>query len=343
MKIDILCSDGSPLKVTLATLMGTDPAQPGVGGSEYALLTMCEAWHNAGHQVCLYNNPDILNGSPFEQRKISDFNPQDDRDVLIIFRSPNTRATNAKGLKVWWSCDSHTTGSYPAFSKLVDKIVTISPHHSEFFKLTYGIMNTIDIDLPVRTWEYEYDIETVPYRCIFTSVPDRGLAEMMMCWPHIVKQIPEATLVVTSDYRLWGCGAARNEHYLHPFIGNTSAKMLGAIKRPQLVEEELKAELFVYPCIFDEQFCISCSEAQIAGAYPISSDFGALFTTNMGTVINGDPRISEWREKFIKVVVENLLDRHGLKMKRQENQKKAWNRFGIERILEEWKTKIFDV
>jgi hypothetical protein len=63
----------------------------------------------------------------------------------------------------------------------------------------------------------------------------------------------------------------------------------------------------------------------------------------MGTVINGNPRTSEWREKFINVVVENLLDRHGLKMKRQENQKKAWNRFGIERIIEEWKTKIFDV
>jgi hypothetical protein len=340
MKIDILCSDGSPLRVTLATLLGNDPAQPGVGGSEYGLLTMCEAWVKAGHQVCLYNNPDFA-GSPFTQKRIDEFNPSEDRDVLIIFRSPNMRAVNAKGLKVWWSCDSHTTGSYSAFAAVVNKIVTISPHHSEFFKLTYGIMNTIDIDLPVRCWEYNQPIEKVPYRCIFTSVPDRGLAEMMLCWPHIVRQVPEATLMVTSDYRLWGCGAARNEHHLHPFIGNTSARMLGAIKRPQLVEEELKADLFVYPCTFDEQFCISASEAQIAGAYPITSNFGALPTTNMGTVIDGDPRNPAWREQFIKVVVENLLDRHGLKLKQQDIQKKAVNRFGIERILEEWNKKIF--
>jgi len=306
------------------------------------LLTMCEAWHKAGHQVCLYNNPDFVS-SPFEQRKVSDFNPQDDRDVLVVFRSPNTRATNAKGLKVWWSCDSHTTGSYPAFAKLMDKIVTISPHHSDFFKTTYGITNTIDIDLPVRCWEYNQSIKKVFYRCVFTSVPDRGLAEMMMCWPHIVRKVPEATLVVTSDYRLWGCGAARNEHHLQSFIGNTSARMFGAIKRPQLVEEEMKADLFVYPCIFDEQFCISASEAQVAGAYPISSDFGALSTTNMGTVINGNPRTSEWREKFINVVVENLLDRNGLKIKQRDVQIKALNRFGIERILEEWKTKILNV
>jgi glycosyltransferase involved in cell wall biosynthesis len=343
MRIDIVCSDGSPLRVTLATLLGNDPAQPGVGGSEYGLLTLCEAWTNAGHQVRLYNNPDIPGGSPFEQRKVNEFNPQDNRDVLIIFRSPNTRVTNAKGLKVWWSCDSHTTGSYQSFSSLVDKIVTISPHHSEFFKLTYGIMNTIDIDLPVRIWEYNQSIEKIPYRCIFTSVPDRGLAEMMLCWPQIVRRVPEATLVVTSDYRLWGCGAARNEHHLHPFIGNPSAKMLGAIKRPQLVEEEMKAELFVYPCTFDEQFCISASEAQIAGAYPITSDFGALPTTNMGTIIVGDPRDSMWREKFIEVVVENLLDRKGLKQKQHEIQRKALHRFSTERILEEWNKKIFDV
>jgi glycosyltransferase involved in cell wall biosynthesis len=340
MKIDILCLEGSSLKVTLATLLGNDPAQPGTGGSEYGLLTMCEAWGKAGHQVCLYNNPDIPNGSPFEQRKVDEFKPQDNRDVLIIFRSPNFRANEAKGLKVWWSCDSHTTGSYPAFAKLVDKIVTISPHHSDFFKTTYGITNTIDIDLPVRCWEYNQPVEKVPYRCIFTSVPDRGLAEMMLCWPHIVKQVPEATLVVTSDYRLWGCGAARNEHHLQPFIGNPSARMLGAIKRPQLVEEELKAELFVYPSTFNEQFCISASEAEVAGAYPITSDFGALPTTNMGTVIKGDPRTSEWREKFIWEVVNYLRDFSCVK--RDEVQKKALARFSIERILEEWKIKIFE-
>lgn len=335
MKIDILCSDGSQLKVTLDTLMGNDPAQPGVGGAEHSLLTMCEAWSKAGHEVCLYNNPDIPNGSPFEQRKVIDFDSQDARDVLIVFRSPNFRAYNAKGLKVWWSCDSHTVGNYTEFSKMVDKIVTISPHHSDFFKQHYGIMNTIDIDLPVRTWEYDQTIEKVSYRCIFTSVPDRGLAEMMMCWPHIVRQVPEATLVVTSDYRLWGCGVARNEHHLQSFIGNTSARMFGAVKRPQLVEEELKAELFVYPCSFDEQFCISASEAQVAGAYPITSNFGALLTTNMGTVINGSPKTSEWRDKFIQVVVETLKDRQELKRKQNEIQVKALNRFNIERILDE--------
>jgi len=341
MKIDVLTNDGSPLGVTLKTLMGDDPAQPGVGGAEYALLTMCDAWYKDGCQVCLYNNPIIPNGSPFEQRNICDFDPSTNRDVLIVFRSPNRRSFGARGLRVWWSCDSHTTGNYVEFSKLVNKIVTISPHHSNFFKQHYGIMNTIDIDLPVRTWEYEQDIQKVPYRCIFTSVPDRGLGEMMMCWPHIIRQVPDASLVVTSDYRLWGCGEARNDHYRTLFMDNPSARMLGAIKRPQLVEEEMRADLFVYPCTFDEQFCISCSEAQVARAYPITSNEGALPTTNMGVVIDGYPRSSTWREQFIKVVVENLLDRHGLKMKQQEIQTKALNRFEIERILNEWETKIF--
>ena len=85
------------------------------------------------NQVCLYNNPIIPNGSPFEQRNICDFDPSTNRDVLIVFRSPNRRSFGARGLRVWWSCDSHTTGNYVEFSKLVNKIVTISPHHSNFF------------------------------------------------------------------------------------------------------------------------------------------------------------------------------------------------------------------
>jgi hypothetical protein len=42
MNIDILCKDGSPLGVTLNDLWGEGQRGIGVGGSEYALLTLCE-------------------------------------------------------------------------------------------------------------------------------------------------------------------------------------------------------------------------------------------------------------------------------------------------------------
>jgi hypothetical protein len=99
MKIDYLTNDGSPLGVSLATLLGNDPNQVGTGGAEAAMLTLCEEWTKAGHQVRLYNDPRPGWDSPFEQLPIGAFNSQDNRDVLIVFRSPNLRMIDAKGLK----------------------------------------------------------------------------------------------------------------------------------------------------------------------------------------------------------------------------------------------------
>src|SRR3990167_9125269 len=155
LHIDVLCGDssGSSLGVCESTIWG-DRFRGGVGGSELALLTMCRLWHDEGHKVVLYNNPWSINGvggtSEFEQRPIHAFSPGDNRDILIIFRTPNPKAVPAKGKKIWWSCDQYTVGDYRHFSSFVDKIVCISPFHARYFEEVYGITNTIVIDLPVR-------------------------------------------------------------------------------------------------------------------------------------------------------------------------------------------------
>ena len=47
MKIDILANDGSPLGVTMNSVWGKD-GRIGVGGSELAILTLCEGWTEMG-------------------------------------------------------------------------------------------------------------------------------------------------------------------------------------------------------------------------------------------------------------------------------------------------------
>ena len=108
MKIDIIVNDGSPLGVHLDDVAGYGD-RFGVGGAELYLLTLCELWTKFGYSVRLYNNP-TRQTSPFEQLQVSDFDPQEDRDVLIIFRSPNPATIGAKGLKIWLSCDQYTVG-----------------------------------------------------------------------------------------------------------------------------------------------------------------------------------------------------------------------------------------
>lgn len=339
MKIDILCNDGSPIGVTCADIEGSTH-RVGLGGAELALLTMCEAWHKRGDKVVLYNSPAIKNGSPFEQRDIGEYSRDEKRDVVIVFRSPNGKVVGGQGKIVWWSCDQYTQSDFKAWSRHVHEIVTISPEHNEYFENVYGIHGSKVIDIPVRDWEYEQVIKKVPNKLIFCSVPDRGLVYMPMLFSEIKRRVPDVTLTITSDYRLWGSANALNENFRVDWLGKKDVQFLGAIPRSQLVKEQLSSQIMAYPCSYQELFCIAAAECQVAGAYPVTSNVGALKTTNMGTVIPFPPNMAMFNEQFLERVIDLLQHPDKLKEAQDEVRTKAKERFSIERILREW-DKVF--
>lgn len=334
LKIDVICNDGSPLGVVFADVYGEN-GRVGIGGAELALMTICDEWQKFGHQVRLYNNPTNPEGSSFKQYPIDSFSPQDNRDVLIIFRSPNARIKNARGLKIWWSCDQYTVGSFKEFSTQVDKIVTISPFHATHFETTYGIQNTVTIDLPIRLDDYSQKIDKIPNRLIFCSVPDRGLEILADCYDSIKEEIPDLSLVITSDYRLWGVDGARNERFVSKFLGKDGVKFLGALPRRDMVMEQLRAQVQAYPCTYDELFCYAVAECQIAGALPITTDLGALATTNMGIQISGNPNDRLWKSAFVDMIIQNLKS-EDLPNIQSKVQEMAIERFSLNRILGAW-------
>lgn len=339
MNIDILASDGSQRLVTSKTIWG-DKWQIGVGGAELALLTMCEEWTRRGDTVRLYNDPRESNDC-FEQLPIQDFHPGENRDALVIFRSPNVKAIPAKGLKVWWSCDQFTQGNFQRFARFTDRIVTISPFHAQYFQDTYGISGTVVTDLPVRVHDYpEERPEKIPHRFLFSSVPDRGLEQLWRIWPLIRQEIPDAEVVITSDYRLWGAGAPLNEQYRVRWMARDGFVFLGAVKRERLIEEQLKASIMAYPCTYDELFCIAVAEAQYAGVYPITTTKGALQTTNMGTLVNWNANDRRGDSLFVELIVKTLTNPSfpGAAMAIQD---KAAERFHPDTILRHWDTEVF--
>lgn len=334
LKLDILCNDGSPLQTHLSDIYGAN-GRVGLGGAELALHTLCEAWHKSGHRVRLYNNPLHTDQSPYQQFPIDLFVPEDERDILIIFRSPNFRMAEAKGKKIWFSTDQFTIGDFAEFSTKVDKIVTISDFHANYFKDTYGIEDTITIDLPVRVEDYQQEVEKVPNRLIFCSIPDRGLNLLAQYFPAIKSVIPDASLVITSDYRLWGVPGAGNEGHIKNFLGMDDVRFLGAIPRRELIIEQMKAQIQAYPCTYDELFCYAVAECQVAGAYPITSSIGAIKTTNMGTQIDGNPQEYNWGVSFISSIIATLQYKD-LHQKQEELREMAIKRFSLDRILGEW-------
>lgn len=339
--IHVLCNDGSPLGVTERTMRGED-GRLGIGGAELALLTMCGAWNFYGNNVTLYNDPKEGGASSFKQKTLAEFDPHEYRDILIVFRSPNRRIDEANGKKIWWSCDSYTVDDFREFRQHVEKVVCISPHHAKYFKDMYGISDAISIDLPVRTWEYERSPLKISKRCIFTSIPDRGVMELHAAWPRIHVEVPEASLVITSDWRLWAdwCTEEQIRHFKLAYARHPNIIYRGAVRRSELVRIQQEAEVHLYPCIFEEQFCISVAESQVAGVLPITSDAGALPTTNMGRVIHGNPQDPKWQDIFVRNAVELLTDPK-LDQKQEYVRETARKRFSIETILNKWEEKVF--
>jgi len=101
----------------------------------------------------------------------------------------------------------------------------------------------------------------------------------------------------------------------------------------------MEAELHLYPSTFEEMFCISVAESQVAGVFPITSTSGALPTTNMGKTLFGNPDDNSWRyfcENSSRTPSDPELS------KKQEWLKEcAKKRFSIENILNQWEEKIF--
>lgn len=344
LKIDVLANDGSPLSVTEKSITGTE-TRIGVGGAELALLTLCAGWKFYGNDVTLYNNPNEGGASTFPQKTLDEFDPKADRDILIIFRSPNPRIfmDGVKGRKVWWSCDQYTQGSFAQFASWVDKIVCISPYHQTYFKNTYGILNTEYIDLPIRTWEYKDKVEKIKHRCIYTSMPDRGIMPLHAAWARIVSKVPDASLVITSDWRLWSEQAdpfATNPYRI-AFASLPNVSYLGAVSRQKLIRCQMEADLHLYPCTYEELFCISVAESQVAGTVPLTSNRGALPTTNMSSVISGVPTDPEFIDIFVDKAVE-LLNDPKLTDRQNYVREVAMRRFSLEHIVNQWEEKAFN-
>lgn len=342
MRIDIYTVNGSPSGVTPHEI-----EWPGVGGAELHLLRWAENMGKRGHIIRIYNDPRLpynQGGVSFRNRR--EYIPQDERDILITFRGYNPIVENSRyRLHIGWTVDQYTNLEYP-YDKYwypsVWKMVGISDFNRRDHIKRYGITSdrfeVIDIGSDVS--EYSGQIKKTPLSFIFSSVPHRGLAQMFRLWPTIKRNFPGATLTVTSDYGLWNGGAdAGNSEFKQMARGLEGVKFVGRVPREELIEIQKKTQFHVYPCIYDENFCISIAESQMAGTICVTPAIGALETTNFtGYVLyNHEPDTEKFNDAVMNIISEHAF---GTNYEMLENasriQQNAFNRFGWDSICQEW-------
>lgn len=338
MRIDILTIDGSPSGVTPPEI-----ERPGVGGSELALMQWARVMARRGHEVSIFNNP--RNPGVYENvsfKHAGEFKPQEYRDVLLTFRGPKVEETRGAryGIAVGWTTDQFEKSYQEPWYATTDGLVGISEFHRTDHKARCGLledrMRVIDIgcdeaDFPV--------VPKVPYQFMYNSMPNRGLVYLTGLWPLIRDRYPKARLIVTSDFSLWDNGrGGGGEEYRALFRGMPGVEFRGAVARRELLRLEGESEIHFYPCAFEELFCISNAEMQMAGAYAVTSSSGALKTTNCtGYVSSYRPGTQAFRDdalRAIDLLYQESTERRAEKVRSIRDA--ARTRFDWNRIAHEW-------
>ena len=89
-------------------------------------------------------------------------------------------------------------------------------------------------------------------------------------------------------------------------------------------------EYWLYPCIFEETFCLTALEAAISKTCVISNNLAALSETvcDRGIITHGDPRSKEWQEecltKLFEVMESEKLKNECVNLNYQWAKKLTW-------------------
>jgi len=121
-----------------------------------------------------------------------------------------------------------------------------------------------------------------PVRLLFHPTPWRGLNVILGAMQYI--KDPNITLDVYSSCDVYGSEFRDAHHKDFVELFDQAKKLpnvnyIGYKPNQYILDHITDYQIFAYPSIFEETFCISAVEAMSAGLYTIVTNFGALFET----------------------------------------------------------------
>jgi glycosyltransferase involved in cell wall biosynthesis len=306
----------------------------GVGGTEAMVVVLSEALAARGVNVTVATRIDREDCNGVRFQPVETARPRADVTVLVKQWSEAARGTGP--VRVFFATDVHvpdrqmiarclewSTTSFALSPFMRAKLQDVVPAPA------MGILPP-----PIALEDYASLADERPPVLLYCSVPDRGLYYLKDLFPAIRRRVADATLVITSDFSLWGRATAKNA-FLRFFEHQPGVEYLGHVDRPRLVAEQRRARVLAYPCTFEEGFCIAAAECMAAGAVPVTTNAFALTTTvgEAGMLIDGRPRSWFYRRRFVNAVTALLSDDGQWFQKSRACRARAHN-YGSARIAE---------
>lgn len=334
------------------TIYPPDYLDRGLGGTESLFVTLTRELVKIGHEVVVYANTykeDTYDGVSWKSiwRTSTDDNEYDFKVILRYLEAFDYPIKSKK--TILWSHDNFYDEkriNYYFEKKLLDKIVVVSKYHRSI--TINSLPNQIDniIEVPNSYDNYLYNkfknIEKVKYKCIYCSVPIRGLNYLLEIWDEVTKILPEAKLYITSDMTLWGSTKQDDRHVMNELYLSLDSRKnivrLGNIPKEEVAYHQATSELMLYPTDFDELFCISALEC-LSVKTPVVSTYRAglieRVQENNGKLIKGNPDTEHYKAEFLEESLKLLQNRdllHDFQTAAQNNV----DQYSIEHIALIW-------
>jgi len=272
--------------------------------------------------------------------------------VQICTSIPGKVPLDPNKINILWQKNSYDQGNLHSFFtnpsrfKEYDWYVFNSHWNYEKFRYFFGIPEDKCVvikngtnNFPQRKTYKKGD----PIKIIHHCTPWRGLNVLLLAMQMVKNK--DITLDVYSSCQVYGSEFANHHNKDFEPLFEQAQKLpnvnyIGYKPNEYILENMNKYDLFVYPSIFEETFCVSALEALAAGVHVITTNFGALPETcsEWPTYINFTKDHNLMGEAFAHAIdaSAHYLHEEGMQKYLDEQQKFFKRFYSWERKGSEW-------
>lgn len=324
----------------------------GLGGTESTFVLLARALAKLGHHIEVYNccfKDGVYDGVSWKSLWSIDQNKK--IDVVISLRLLETFKEykfNSPIRAVWIHDEALQGASQLDENGDVNMWISVSVTQKEFIERKEVIRpenwfvtrNAFDEEIYTDSLR---KIKKVKNQVIYCSVPDRGLKSLFEMWSEIKERIPDAKLVVTGSFALWGVSDEENNRIFKEIYDKVfklkDVTIFQRLSKYELSKFQAESEVMLYPTDFNEMFCISALECFAAGTPIISSRKAAMIERvkdgENGFLIDLPYKSPAYKKEFIDKACY-FLENQSTKNVFSQNALKVSNKMNFEQLAREW-------
>jgi FkbM family methyltransferase len=300
---------------------GSDILSSGVGGSETYIIELSRWIQDTGifdcFVFCNCSQPELFNGVRYLSL--------DDYPSFIFSHTIHSIIISRYTKYIPLSIESNPQRIYLVLHDTtpIDNIIPIHPMLKNILCLTDWHSSLFLQSFPQfshNTQSFYYGIDTstfvpsqkIKHSFIYSSFPNRGLLPLLQMWPKIKYHLPDATLHIYSDIHATWVNTVSKDHMQQIkdiLSSNLDGVFLhGWVSKQELARAWSTADIWLYPCIFQETFCLTALEAAATKTLAIAPPLAALNETigDRGILVPGNPLDSSWQDTAIDSLLSIL-------------------------------------